>query len=162
MKLQQDILKEQEKHEKRGGWSTYFLTTGSDDYLDAGISNGHFIKFYNAKYIYLNFNNLSTARGPEFVFDTKEILKGRDDAYLLTLTDTYKKYNDGKNEARCLTFPDGTKTWINTAFEKYFNLSKNLQFSDFSFYAVNKKTPVFIESRDRVYGLILPLIMQED
>lgn len=156
MKLQNEILKALEKHVLNGGHGrfTYMKTTGVNDLFNIGITDGHFIKFYHKDLFFINADLDYFGNTP---FDASKILNEIENALPLNYSLEFTANIHGKKETLIeLSFGDGEKMYINSKYAKYFE-NKRYSFTDYNFYAVSKKSPVFIKQYGEIIGLILPI-----
>lgn len=153
MYLQKEMLKAIEKMEKKNNNVTdLFLFEGVSDFYDAGISDGHFIKFINKKHFYIDLVNY-----PFKTFgahNSKYYKDGAANSDRLTLTNETRLICDGKKTVRALETENGDRVWYDVKFEKFF--TDYFSFDKYTFRGA-KKDIIYIFNNYDLCGVIMPV-----
>ena len=153
MYLQKEMLKAIEKAEKKNiAVTDLTICEGVSDYYDAGISDGHFIKFINKKHFYIDLVNYPFRNGVPF--NTKPFKDGAANSDRLTLTNETRLICDGKKTLRALETENGDRIWYDVKFEKFF--TDYFSFEKYTFRGA-KKQPIYIFNNYDFCGVIMPV-----
>lgn len=158
MLLQKDILKMIDKKENSIKYVRfeYFKTTAPENsYFNMGISNGHFIKFYNDKHFFINIDEISERSQ---AFDVNGIISNEN---LRELRPTNERINISvSGKAKTLikfTFCDnGENLYCDEKYINYF-ITKYIRLDTYKFYALNGRNPLFLKLDNDINGIILPV-----
>lgn len=163
MKLLKELLKDAETIEKRGGVSRFKLTTGNGgQFYDCGLTDGHFIKFYNSKRFYIDPEKIEGVMPVSGPYKLETITAGVNSAELVKLTNNTRIIPCGRKNAtvRELKFNDGGSVWYDINFEAYFD-DGNRRWADLEFRAANKKAPIYLLYNSELVGVVLPVCVND-